>query len=373
MPSTTATEESLVVRIYDEAPSPEEFSSQIEPKNVPAVFRGCVKDWRAFSRWNPSNGGLDYLLDRAGSSIVEVVLWPPSASFKLYPMPIYGEASNHSSVALDKPDLSCHPRAENAFECSQKVILHGGDALFIPEGWFHQVDSDAMTVAVNIWWRSKIMWQNQMLYGSSAPSSHVMYWNEPMVSKAGNMHMLISSNHETCVNPELDNKDFGGCNIPQNNILSAHGPQALQTLHELVAIVHDRVNVGSQPQQPTTASDGGNIEVGDLYSLDDDPIAKILWKTEPFIDGIHIKDISVETNQKFPRTLDTLITHLLSPIGAEVLTRKFNQLDEVMNEEEWRKFYQDFYSVFDHQSMAMDAILNGKESFARQVQLLPKR
>ncbi|GAB2234584.1 hypothetical protein Droror1_Dr00003840 [Drosera rotundifolia] len=517
-------EESLVVRTYDEAPSPEEFSSQIEPKNVPAVFRGCVKDWRAFSRWNPSNGGLDYLLEQAGSSIVEgmlsdsapvfygdirshmrvpipfsafinsckkqsliedgsrelcsestrsepvasdldytslladaskqiylaqvpilnsenqervqlemlrediqipsflatkalasinlwmnnehsrssshydphhnllcvvagckrVVLWPPSASSKLYPMPIYGEASNHCSVALDKPDLSCHPRAENAFECSQKVILHGGDALFIPEGWFHQVDSDALTVAVNIWWRSKIMCNmsehmdayylrillrrlvekemNQMLNGSSAPSSHVIYRNEPMVSKAGNMHILISSNHGTYVNSELDNKDFGGCNIPQNDILSAHGPQALQTLHELVTIVHDRVNVGSQPQQPTTASDGGNIQVGDLYSLDDDPVAKILWNTEPVI----LRNAFFAMVQKFPRTLDALITHLLSPIGAEVLTRKFDQLDEVMNEEERSKFYQDFYSVFDPQSMAMDAILNGKESFARQ-------
>lgn len=183
-----------------------------------------------------------------------------------------------------------------------------------------------------------------------------------MVSKAGNMHILISSNHETYVNSELDNKDFGGCNIPQNDILSAHGPQGLQTLHELVAIVHDRVNVGSQPQQPTTASDGGNIEVGDLYSLDDDPVAKILWNTEPVI----LRNAFFAMVQKFPRTLDALITHLLSPIGAEVLTRKFDQLDEVMNEEERSKFYQDFYSVFDPQSMAMDAILNGKESFARQ-------
>lgn len=25
------------------------------------VFRGCTKSWNAFSQWNPSNGGLDYL------------------------------------------------------------------------------------------------------------------------------------------------------------------------------------------------------------------------------------------------------------------------------------------------------------------------
>lgn len=25
------------------------------------VFSGCIKNWKAFSKWNPSNGGLDYL------------------------------------------------------------------------------------------------------------------------------------------------------------------------------------------------------------------------------------------------------------------------------------------------------------------------
>ena len=64
-------------------------------------------------------------------------------------MPIYGEASNHSSVALEEPDFSIHPRAEHSMKHSQKVILHAGDALFIPEGWFHQVDSNDPTIAVN--------------------------------------------------------------------------------------------------------------------------------------------------------------------------------------------------------------------------------
>jgi hypothetical protein len=32
--------------------------------------------------------------------------------------------------------------------------LAPGDALYIPEGWWHQVDSDAHTAAVNFWWES---------------------------------------------------------------------------------------------------------------------------------------------------------------------------------------------------------------------------
>ena len=36
----------------------------------------------------------------------------------------------------------------------QLVCWQAGDALFIPEGWWHQVDSQDMTIAVNFWWRS---------------------------------------------------------------------------------------------------------------------------------------------------------------------------------------------------------------------------
>ncbi|WOK91772.1 hypothetical protein Cni_G00463 [Canna indica] len=272
----------LRARRFDELPSADEFSSKIEPTNVPAVFCGAVKDWKAISKWNPRAGGLDYLEERVGSATLEAmlsrsggifygdikshervpipfsmfitscknylqdnivtalcseetnsdtvgelyvaqvpilnmerkercpletlrgdiqtpvflgmrtlesinfwmnmghsrssthydphhnllcvvagrkkaVLWPPSACPVLYPMPVYGEASNHSAVNIEKPDVSLHPRAEHYEEHSQKIILHPGDALFIPEGWFHQVDSDDLTIAVNFWWKSDLM------------------------------------------------------------------------------------------------------------------------------------------------------------------------------------------------------------------------
>ena len=31
-----------------------------------------------------------------------------------------------------------------------------GDALFIPEGWWHQVESSVVTIALNFWWRSHL-------------------------------------------------------------------------------------------------------------------------------------------------------------------------------------------------------------------------
>ncbi|VFQ86220.1 unnamed protein product [Cuscuta campestris] len=88
-----AMEESLRIQTLDRVPSAEEFEFQIEPKNVPAVFRGCVKYWKALSNWNPSNGGLSYLQERVGSSVVEVML---SRS----PPVFYGDIRSHERVPL---------------------------------------------------------------------------------------------------------------------------------------------------------------------------------------------------------------------------------------------------------------------------------
>lgn len=97
--------ESLQIRRWNEIPSAEEFSYRIEKSNVPAValypqethsmvcvyvllvflFRNfcavlyvqvisrCVKDWKAFSKWDVSNGGLDYLqVCEAGRVLVKI-------------------------------------------------------------------------------------------------------------------------------------------------------------------------------------------------------------------------------------------------------------------------------------------------------------
>ncbi|KAH6767806.1 2-oxoglutarate and oxygenase superfamily protein [Perilla frutescens var. hirtella] len=68
----------------------------------------------------------------------------------------------------------------------------------------------------------------------------------------------------------------------------------------------------------------------------------------------------------FPRTLEAFVLHALSPVGVEVLTRKFEQMDQRITPDERSQFYQKFYSVFDNQFSAMDILLNGKESFACQ-------
>nr|XP_043619410.1 tRNA wybutosine-synthesizing protein 5 isoform X2 [Erigeron canadensis] len=412
-------QDGLRVTKMDAIPSAKEFTSQIEPKNVPAVFHKCVNDWKAFSKWNPSTGGLDYLQELAGSSTVEVMLsksapvfygdirnhemvqlpfsafigycnslqskeshascsstekllppstyteqddllagntleqiylaqvpimnnekeekvqlgsliediqtppfletktlasinlwmngaqtrssthydphhnllcvvsgskqvdlWPPSSCPFLYPMPLYGEASNHSSISIDEPDFSLHPRAEHSKKHSQRVILHAGDALFIPEGWFHQVDSENLTVAVNFWWRSEMM---------SGMLEHMdSYYLRRILKRLTDKEM----NQMLCkTSPSVHNKPYeqsdehsikvsGGDKLNDGNMLQDLKPSVLESLHKLVSLVHDRVNATDLSYDMEKTGSKKTV-VSELYNLEDDLVAHIFWILEP--------------------------------------------------------------------------------------------
>ncbi|KAJ8543140.1 hypothetical protein K7X08_005663 [Anisodus acutangulus] len=393
----TLVEENLRIHTFTEIPSPEIFSSQIEAKNVPAVFKKCIMNWKAFSKWNPSHGGLIYLQERVGSVAVEamlsrsapvfygdirsherehtqlkclgediqtplpletkivasvnlwmnsmkarssthydphhnllclvsgckeVTLWPPSATPYLYTRPLYGEASNHSSVTLEEPDLSVYPRSACLNGFLQKVVLHAGDALFIPEGWFHQVDSEDLTIAVNFWWRSMSI--TGMLEHMDA------YYLCRLLKR-------------------LTDKEMA------NNAYRDHGHQGINR------------NCGNKSSNDELrySSAGENDETNkrkeDSSSINDDPVANLILTLHP----LTIRNVFLAMADYFPRTLEALVLHALTPVGSEILTRKFEEMDQLISEDQ-NQFYQIFYGLFDDQSAAMDALLNGKELFAHQ-------
>ncbi|KAL2540624.1 2-oxoglutarate (2OG) and Fe(II)-dependent oxygenase superfamily protein [Abeliophyllum distichum] len=470
-------QESLRIRQFNEIPSAEEFAAQIEPRNVPAVFSGCIKNWKAFSKWNPSNGGIDYLQELVGSSVVEamlsrsapvfygdirshervplpfstfagyckdllrngdagqdcvsesrkhmsagpvseqcnpfigeeapqqiylaqipimnieneervqlkclgediqnpsflegktlssvnlwmnnaqsrssthydpnhnllciiagckqVVLWPPSASPFLYPMPLYGEASNHSAIALENPDLRVYPRAEQLDKYSQKVILHAGDALFIPEGWFHQVDSGRLTIAVNFWWRSDVM--SGMLEHMDAYYLRRILKRLTEKEMSNNEKSGEQSNNETAgYSDEESVLDYQSVSSKENKLkqrfmLHKLEPRALLSLQELISLVHGHVNQSQQAETSASQSvSGGKDEIKEtvnttLFILDEDPIAQIIWTLHPLI----LQSVFLAMAHNFPRTLEALVLHALSPVGTEVLTRKFEEMDQL--------------------------------------------
>ncbi|KAJ3696117.1 hypothetical protein LUZ60_001494 [Juncus effusus] len=377
-----ATDRVEVLDLTIESRSTENFTSMIESKNRPAVFRGGVKSWKAISEWNPFDGGLDYLLERVGSDAVveammsnhaqvfygdlrshervaiqfssfiasckswleqldskvenlkersnsdeicldapdklylaqvpiynsekdlqeekcvlqtlrqdidtpsilgkrcissinfwmnraksrssihydphhnmlcivsghkEVTLWAPSASRFLYPMPVYGEASNHSAVNIENP-------TKEMKDYSDKVTLNPGDILFIPEGWYHQVDSEDLTIGVNFWWESKITFD--ML-----PHMDAYYLRRilnRLVSKEMNTMLLNiapSKNGQNSQTTEESSKEPNSSNETKTDtngekkMLSELDTNALQLLQELISLVHSNVNSSQETDE----------------------------------------------------------------------------------------------------------------------------
>jgi Cupin-like domain len=84
-------------------------------------------------------------------------LFPPEQLPNLYPGPpdMTPAGVPLSMVQLENPDFKRYPRFKEALEAARVAELEPGDALFIPYGWWHHVQSLApLNVLVNYWWFS---------------------------------------------------------------------------------------------------------------------------------------------------------------------------------------------------------------------------
>lgn len=78
-----------------------------------------------------------------------ITLISPKYTEILYPGSSHSlSTANHSSVASSS--------ISSLSEISLTSILQPGDAVFIPEGWWHRVRSQEFTVALNYWFRSPV-------------------------------------------------------------------------------------------------------------------------------------------------------------------------------------------------------------------------
>lgn len=59
------------------------------------------------------------------------------------------------------PDFARFPGARAV--CFMEVVLQAGDLLFLPEGWFHQVESKSTSLSVNFWVQSGRGWPHSPL------------------------------------------------------------------------------------------------------------------------------------------------------------------------------------------------------------------
>ncbi|MEO8018097.1 MAG: cupin-like domain-containing protein [Pseudomonadota bacterium] len=84
-------------------------------------------------------------------------LFPPDQVSNLYLGPIDFTPSGVpvSMVSLHEPDFARFPRFAEALRHSRSAELEPGDALYIPYGWWHHVESlTPFNVLVNYWWNN---------------------------------------------------------------------------------------------------------------------------------------------------------------------------------------------------------------------------
>jgi cupin-like protein len=84
-------------------------------------------------------------------------LFPPAQVANLYigPLDFTPAGAPVSMVPLTHPDLARYPRFAEALRHAQQAELEPGDALYIPYGWWHHVESlTPFNVLVNYWWNA---------------------------------------------------------------------------------------------------------------------------------------------------------------------------------------------------------------------------
>ncbi|KAG0609283.1 hypothetical protein M758_8G172600 [Ceratodon purpureus] len=453
-----------------ESVSPSPLSALREDIETPSFLQTPVSAMNLWMSVNGSRSSTHYdpfhNLLCIVSGCKEVKLWPPSAAPSLYPLPIFGEASNHSGVDFANPDLIKYPRFRWAMENFQSVTLHAGDALFLPEGWYHQVDSEAVTIAVNLWWPSKISlklgshmdaYLLRRLLANLLDSEKENIIEEFRRSVSGDVEaqsdrsdMSINVQNtsdarksvtdvveKSCVTADAEPakcREFiegSGATVNVQNAEGNHtgsnkklkkkskrdrrrskvrvvkgAEDSLRSTETddmrevLVADASPSItqsesavqDVGSDMPTSSAQKYGStslrNAETQALRTLvlcvsdmmmstsDDthedpfqeqsqvsglDTIARVFSSLDPPSLQRTLLVMSID----YPKTLEALILHKLSPLASEILTRKFEEMDadsglDLPQEE----FYAQIYRVFDDPGLAMAALVDGKESLA---------
>lgn len=307
-----------------------------------------VNGSRSSTHYDPYQNLLCVLVGRK-----EVKLWPPSAAPDLYPLPIFGEASNHSGVDFANPDLVKFPRFRDAMKSFQSVVLHAGDALFIPEGWYHQVDSESVTIAVNLWWPSEFSLKlgthmdayllRRLLANLLDAEKERIVEDFRGVSRA--VPLRVPSSQQLVAN------GVGG-KTPKKYCASSLTKVEMRALRTLILCVSEMMMVPSDVDAKT--ADEGNHDSGGT-------IARVFASLNPQSLQRTLLVMSIE----YPRTLEALILHRLSPIASEILTRKFEEMDAAVELDcPQEEFYAQIYSVFDEPRLAMASLVDGKEALA---------
>jgi hypothetical protein len=136
------------------------------PELLTDIDRPMLLDqWRSIDHINVWIGGKgcktplhfdglhNFLVQISGAK--KITLFPPDQAVNLYPAK--GDLLEHCSrVNVFDPDLAMYPLFAKAKEQVSEFILGAGDGVYIPNGWWHAVESLQPSVSLNYWWHSLI-------------------------------------------------------------------------------------------------------------------------------------------------------------------------------------------------------------------------
>jgi hypothetical protein len=87
--------------------------------------------------------------------------FPPDQLANLYvgPLELGPGGQPTSLVKVSAPDLERYPRYAQALAAAETADLEPGDAVFIPNLWWHNVESlDPLNLSMNYWWLDAVEW-----------------------------------------------------------------------------------------------------------------------------------------------------------------------------------------------------------------------
>lgn len=288
-----------------------------------------------------------------------VRLWSPKCSAQLYPKALSGEASNHSDVDFAAPNLSLHPRFQETYSEVQTVDLKPGDVLFIPEGWWHQVDSDSRTMAVNFWWTSN--------FSENLGRHTDAYYTRRLLGS-----LLVEEKSRRIVAVQPASLESLITKEPPTKRARKKKPDALPARLSEEAEVRAMLLLSAITAEAVTNKHSGEVEP--LEALLEEPKYPSLESVLVALPTCPMRRIIYGMATKTPRTLEAMILHGLTPISAEILTRK---LEEKSTKRKPKKdsspadddttFYQIFYGVFsDGPDKALSTLVRHKEEFSQE-------
>mmetsp|Transcript_17098 Transcript_17098/g.42965 ORF Transcript_17098/g.42965 Transcript_17098/m.42965 type:complete len:333 (-) Transcript_17098:111-1109(-) len=303
---------------------------------------------------------------------------------------VFGESPNHSCVNFRQPDSIRFPKHASVASLAVAVTLQAGDALFIPEGWWHQVTSVAGTSAVNFWWQSKasaaIGGANDSFYlrhvmgsmiatektrrldavtpyplgqdddaaqtpTSLMPKTCKRARDNDTATEAHSCEEGARCAHHSSSSGSPPSSSSGGIEESEScsrldGQLSSREMRAMQLL-----AFHGTADVDASPDPGTIEHASSNVPSRVFAALSPCEVQRVL---------IHMASAT-------PRTLEFLLLHSLSPVAVEMMTAKFEAADEVATAPgNTHQVYEQLYSVCTDHRQLMQSLIKKKERFSAE-------